>query len=71
MRAGHGMALVLAMSAGTAIAVAQLVKEEPAVGTAVKVKEQSHDMVSCRNTGHRTEQTIMRKPVFWPKDQTA
>jgi hypothetical protein len=41
MRIRQHIALVLAMSAGTAVAVAQLLKEEPADGTAVKVQEQS------------------------------
>ena len=41
MRIRQVLALALAMSAGTAIAVAQLVKEEPDVGIADKVQEQS------------------------------
>ncbi len=41
MRTRQIIALVLAMSVGTAIAVAQLVKNEPDVGTADKVQEQS------------------------------
>ena len=45
------MALILALSVGTAIAVAQLVKEEPDVGTADKVQEQSQ--VLAKDSGGR------------------
>jgi hypothetical protein len=41
MRTRQVLALILALSVGTAIAVAQFVNEEPAVGTADKVQNQS------------------------------
>ena len=45
------MALVLALTVGTAIAVAQLVKEEPDAGTADRVQEQSQ--VPAKDSGGR------------------
>jgi hypothetical protein len=47
------MALVLALSVGTAIAVAQFMKEEPTVGTADTAQEQSQ--VPANDSGGRKQ----------------
>jgi hypothetical protein len=46
MRIRQVLALALAMSAGTAIAVAQLGNEEPAVGIADKVQKPAQEAIA-------------------------
>ena len=58
MRTRQIIALVLAMSVGTAIAVAQLVKNEPNFGTADKVQEQSQVSAKDSEVGNRLRSLI-------------